>query len=92
MSNKNLKRISTLPKEEPSTKIRRLANKVIYEINLPEVKSINDVSILRLENSIEIKALAKNKAYFKSIPINLPIINYILSEGKLVLEFEIKNQ
>lgn len=88
---KSLKKISKLPKEEPQTNIRRLADKVIYEIYMPGVKSIKDVSIIRLENSIEIKALAKDKAYIKLIPINLPISNYNLSKGKLVLELEAKS-
>ena len=91
LSQKNLKKISGLPKQEPLTKIRRLSNKVVYEIKMPGVKSIKDVSIIKLENSIEIKALAKNKAYFKLIPINLPITNYNLSKGKLVLELDAKN-
>ncbi len=88
LSQKNLKKISKLPKEEPKTNIRRLADKVIYEIDMPKVKSIKDVSIVRLENSIEIKALTKDKAYVKLIPINLPISDYKLSKGKLVLELE----
>ena len=46
---------------------------------------------MKLENSIEIKALAKNKAYVKRIPINLPIINYDFSKEKLVLELGVKN-
>lgn len=82
----NLGKIANLPKEEPITDIRRLSNKVIYEIEIPGVKSIEDISIIKLENSIEIKALAKDKVYFKLIPINLPITNYNLSKGKLVLE------
>lgn len=83
---KNLRKIANLPKEEPVTDIKRLSNKVVYEIEIPGVKSIEDISIIKLENSIEIKALAKDKVYFKLIPINLPITNYNLSKGKLVLE------
>ncbi len=90
-SQQQLKRISKLSKEEPSTSIRRFSDKVIYEINVPGVKEIKDISIIKLENSIEIKAIAKDKYYFKSIPINLPLINYNLSEGKLVLELGVKN-
>ncbi|GBE20543.1 hypothetical protein BMS3Abin17_01284 [archaeon BMS3Abin17] len=85
-SQENLKKFSKLQKQEPLTDIRRLSNKVIYEINMPEVKSIKDVSIMRLENSIEIKAVGKNKAYFKLIPISLPITDYNISKGKLILE------
>lgn len=91
LSKESLKKISKLPKQTPSTNIRRLSDKVIYEINMPNVKSIGDISIIRLENSIEIKALAKNKAYSKLIPMNLPIINYEFSKGKLTLELSVKN-
>ncbi len=86
-----IKQFSNLSKEEPSTKIRRLSNKVVYEIDMPGVKSREDISIIKLENSIEIKAIAKNKAYAKIIPLNLPIKNYNLSNGKLILELGIKN-
>ena len=87
-SEDNLKKLSKLPKEEPSTHIKRLSDKLIYEIDVPGVKSIKDISIIQLENSIEIKAIGKDKAYFKLIPLNFPIINQKLSNGKLVLELE----
>jgi len=54
------------------------------------VKSVKDVSIAQLENSIEIKALGKGKVFSKMIPINLPIKNYNLSKGKLTLELDAK--
>ncbi|MEX2017397.1 MAG: hypothetical protein WD876_02900 [Candidatus Pacearchaeota archaeon] len=96
MSPEVLKKISGMKKHEPSTNIRRLANKVIYEVDIPGVKSIDEVSITRLENSIEVKALAKtgkkgSKAYSKLIPLNLPITNYELEDGKLILELDTKN-
>jgi len=82
------KKFVGLPKEEPKTNIRRFSDRIAYEINMPGVKSIKDVSIIQLENSIEIKALAKNKVYYKIIPINLPVKNYNLSKEKLILEIE----
>ena len=90
-SKENIKKLSTLPRKEPSTNIRRLSNKVVYEIDLPGVKSEKDISIIQLENSIEIKAVGKDSAYFKLIPINLPIKGHKLSDGKLVLELEAGN-
>lgn len=87
----NIKKFANLKKEEPKTEIRRLSSKVIYEIELPGVKSMEDISILKLESGIEIKAISKNKAYVKTIPINLPIEAYNLSEEKLTLELGIKN-
>ncbi len=89
-SQEKMKKFSSLPREEPLTNVRRLSDKMIYEIDLIGVKSIEDIAIIRLEKSIEIKAVAENKSYFKLISINLTILNYKFSKGKLVLEFEVK--
>ncbi len=86
-----IKKFSKLPREEPSTNVRRFSNKVVYEIELPGVKSTEDVSIIKLENSIEIKAVTKDKSYFKLLRIKLPIIDYKVSDGKLILELGAKN-
>jgi HSP20 family molecular chaperone IbpA len=86
-----IKKFASMKREEPKTDVRRLSNKMIYEIELPGVKSLEDISIIKLENSIEVKAIAKSKSYIKTIPINLPITNYNLSEGKLILELAIKD-
>ncbi len=88
LSPKSKQRFLKMKKQEPSTNIKRLSDKIIYEINLPEVKSIEDISIIQLENSIEIKAVSEKKAYEKIINLNLPIINYGLSDGKLILELK----
>ena len=90
ISGESLKRFSELPKQEPSANIRRLSNKVIYELDIPGVTSINDISVIKLENSIEIKAVAKDKAYKKIIPIDLPLKKYKLENEKLILELGVK--
>jgi len=87
-SEEHLEKLSNLPKTEPTTNIKRLSNKLLYEVDMPEVKSIKDISIIQLENSIEIKAIGKNKAYFKLIPFSLPIKKQKFSKGKLLLELE----
>ena len=86
----NLKNFSKLPKEEPLTNIRRFSDKVIYEIKIPGVNSLAEISITKLESSIEIKALTRTKAYSKIIPLTLPITDYNLSKGKLTLELGVK--
>jgi hypothetical protein len=88
---KALKNFTNLKQYEPKTNIRRLSDKVIYEINLPNVKGIEDISINQLENSIEIKAISQDKAYSKLIPISLPIINYNFAKEKLILELSEKS-
>ena len=88
ISEEEAEKISKLPRQEAETKVRRLANKIVYEIDLPGVKSIKEIIINRLENSIEIKAFSKDKVFFKLLPINLPIIRHMLKNGKLILELE----
>jgi len=77
-------------KEEPKTNIRRFGDKIIYEVELPGINSLDQISFIKLENSIEIKAAAKKKAYKKIIQIDLPISNYKLENEKLILELEAK--
>jgi HSP20 family molecular chaperone IbpA len=85
-----IEKFSRLPKEEPQTSVRRLTDRIVYEIDMPGVEEKN-IHITKLQNSIEIKAFAKDKAFFKLIPIALPIIKSQLSEGKLVLELKPSN-
>ncbi len=87
-SKQKTKTFLSLKKEEPNTNIRRLSGKVIYEIEMKDVSSAEDISIIKLENSVEIRAIANKKAYFKIIPINLPMISYEFLEGRLVLELK----
>ncbi|OYT37488.1 hypothetical protein B6U82_01655 [Candidatus Pacearchaeota archaeon ex4484_31] len=86
ISEEEAEKLAKLPRAEPETTVRRLTDKIVYEISLPGVKNKKDVMINRLENSIEIKAFSKDKAYFKLIPISLPIKRYYLKNEKLFLE------
>jgi hypothetical protein len=87
-SEEQIKKFSKLPKKQPKTELKRIADKISYEIEIPGVESIEDVAITPLESSIEIKAISDEKAYSKSISINLPIVDYAFSKGLLVLEFK----
>ncbi|MFH1501402.1 MAG: hypothetical protein ABIE22_05675 [archaeon] len=88
ITDEQAKKLSKLPKKEAETKVRRLSNKVVYEISIPGVKSLKDVIINKLENSIEIKAFSKENSYFKLLPVNLPLMDYKLKDEKLVLELQ----
>lgn len=76
--------------EEPEAKIRRIGQKIEIEIDLPEVSSEKDIEINELEESIEIKAYAKDKAYFKIIakPANKHISEKKFENGKLKIILE----
>jgi len=88
ISKKRIKEISKLPKKEAETKVRRLSDKIVYEIKMPGVKSKKDIIINKLENSIEIKGFSKTTLFFKIIPMNLPILDYSLKKDALVLELK----
>jgi len=66
-----VKRKIRIPKmtEEPETKIEAHGNEKTIIIKLPDVKKLDDIEIRKLGQSIEIKAFAGDKAYFKLIPI-----------------------
>jgi len=85
-SNK-LKDFAKKQKREPSTSVKRFSDRVIYEINMPGVESQEELSITKLENSIEVRGKSKDSSYFKVIPIDSPITGYNFKKGKLSLEF-----
>ncbi len=87
-SKDNLEKWKKLSKEEPKSQLKRVDNKINYEIEVPEVKSIQDVSIVKLENSLEVRAIGEKKAYLKKIPIDLPLKKYSLLKGLLTLEMD----
>jgi HSP20 family molecular chaperone IbpA len=51
--------------EEPETCVRRIGEKILVEVKLPGVRDPKDIEVKSLENSIEVKAIAGDKAYFK---------------------------
>ena len=73
--------------EEPETKIQRHRDKQTITLNMPDVKSLEDIEIKQLSQSIEIKAFAGDKAYFKLIPIpSNAMVNNEFKDGVLKIE------
>lgn len=90
LSEEQIMKRKALPKKEAEASVRRMSNKLIYEISLPGVKSMNNILINKLENGIEIRAFSEDTSYFKILPVNLPIVNYGFDKNKLVLEMSPK--
>ncbi len=84
-----VKRISKVT-EEPEAETKCVGNKQIIQIKLPEIKNFKDIEIKKLEQSIEIKAFAKDKTYFKLIPIpsNCEIVDKEFKNDTLKIELE----
>jgi hypothetical protein len=83
-----IKKMSSLPRSKAKTNVKRLGNKVVYELLTPGVESPHDVFVSKLESGYEVKAIGNKKIYVNSIPITLPIIKYSILNNKLLVEFQ----
>lgn len=74
--------------EEPKANIKRIDSKVVVDIQLPGVREEN-IEVKELESSVEVKAIAGEKAYFKILtkPPQFSVTNQSFSNGVLHLEF-----
>lgn len=75
--------------EEPKADVRRTDGTVTVDMELPGVKSPDDIHVRELENSVEVKAIAGEKAYFKIVtkPPQARLAERNFSNGVLHLEF-----
>lgn len=87
-SEENLKKWMKSKKQEPKASLKRIDDKIEYELEVPGVETIKDISIIKLEESFEVRAIAKEIAYQKNIPLNLPLKKYTLLRDKLTLELD----
>jgi HSP20 family molecular chaperone IbpA len=75
--------------EEPRTSVARSAAKVVVDMEMPGVRSDGDIEVSELESSVEVKALAGDKAYFKILtkPSQFRMSRKNFSKGVLHMEF-----
>jgi HSP20 family molecular chaperone IbpA len=74
--------------EEPETSVKNIGGRIIAEVSLPGVKKSEDIEIRVLENSVEVRALAGNKAYFKILtkPPQTSVVRREFGKGVLTIE------
>ena len=88
LTEKESTRRQQLPKQEAESKVKRLSDKIIYEINAPGIKNKEDIIITKLEQGFEIKAYTKDTCYTKTIPLQIEIIGYSIQDNKLIVELK----
>lgn len=90
LTKEQMEKMSSLPRASAKTNMRRLNDKVVYELSTPGVESINDIFVSKLEQGYEIKAIGNTKVYVNSLPVELPIKGFILDppNKKLFVEFK----
>lgn len=75
--------------EEPKATVKRVDSKVLVDIELPDVKSEEDIETNELGSSVEVRAMAGDKAYFKILtkPARFRLCEKRFENGKLHMEF-----
>ena len=86
LSEKETKRRMTLPKINVDSKVKRLSNTIIYEIETPGVKKKEDVVLTELATGLEIKAYSNDKCYVKFIPLKVEVIQYYVNQEKVFVD------
>lgn len=91
ITQEQMDRMSSLPRSSAKTNVRRLSNKVVYELSVPGILSPHDVFVSKTESGYEVKAIGSKKVYVNSLPIDLPIKGFSVSDNKLFVEFRTDN-
>ena len=87
LSEAQMKRMAALPRAEAKTDVRRLSDRVLYELKVPGVGSVEDVFVSKVESGYEVKVISEKKVYVNSLQIDLPLKGYSLDEKGVTFEF-----
>ncbi len=87
ITKEQIEKMTGLPRVEAKANVRRLSDKVVYELDAPGIESVDDIFVSKLEKGYEIKAIGKKKVYVNNIPVNLPLRGYAITETGLDIEF-----
>jgi hypothetical protein len=87
LTEEQTEKLSSLPRTPAKTSMKRLNNKIVYELKTQGVKSPEDIFISKTESGYEIKAIGEKKIYVNSIQVELPLRKLSLTNEHLVIEF-----
>ncbi|HRZ85973.1 MAG TPA: zinc ribbon domain-containing protein [Candidatus Paceibacterota bacterium] len=82
-----LQKAKKLIKVEPETLVRRLSDKIVYELKVPGVKSVKNLNISKIENGYEIKAFSDKEVFTKNLTLGMPLVEHYIEDDSLFLEF-----
>jgi hypothetical protein len=85
-------RLNKLPRAQAKSSVKRLSDKVIYELSTPGVQDPKDVFVSKVETGYEVKAIGSKKVYVNTLPIELPLKRMSLAQNKLLVEFNTRDQ
>jgi len=70
----------------PKTRVRRLADSIIYELETPKAEK-SKLQIHSTSNGVEILIPCKDCVFVKQIPVPLDVKSYRFEKDKLIIEF-----
>ncbi|MDO8460804.1 MAG: hypothetical protein Q7S74_06880 [Nanoarchaeota archaeon] len=88
MNEEQIKKMGSFPRIKAKTSVKRIGDKVVYELTTPGVSSSDDIFVSKLESGYEVKAIGNKKIYVNSIPISLPLKRFSILKDKLQVEFK----
>jgi len=77
-----------LSKVDAESRVKRLADTIIYEIETPGVKRKDDVVLTELATGLEIKAYSRDKCYVKIIPLKVEVVEYYVEKERVMVEIK----
>lgn len=80
------RRRASLERVDAESRVKRLGDVIIYEIDAPGIMKKEDVVISELETGIEIRAYARDKCYVKIIPLKVEILGMRIDKEKVSVE------
>ena len=81
-------RRASLPKIEVESRVRRIGDSIIYEIEAPGVNRKDDVVLTDLATGLEIKAYSGDKCYVKFIPLKVQVVRWSVEREKVFVEIK----
>ncbi len=88
ISDEEKKRRINLPRKEAVSRIKRLSDSIIYEIESLDVKDKSQVAITKLEKGFEIRIYTKNMCYIKNISLDMKLIDVKIKKDLVLVEFK----
>ncbi len=86
VSGEEAERRAGLKRVDADSRVKRLGDVIIYEIEAPGVMKKEDVVVTELETGIEIRAFARDKCYVKVIPLKVEILGMRIDKERVSVE------
>ncbi len=86
VSEEEAERRAGLKKVEAESRVKRIGDVIIYEIEAPGVGKKEDVAVVELESGLEVRVYARDKCYVKVIPMKVEVLGWRVDGDRVSVE------